>query len=91
MQTREAGPPFSFQVTQATDFRAAAVRGTAPMVYAAVVTVKGAGTIVLRPKLPRDGVATESFVVIEGQSIPGQWVELVSADAGCFPVTVWGY
>lgn len=87
---REDSSTFSFQTSAAMDFRATVKRNGRPMSHALAVMVAGAGTVELRLKLPRDGAETETFVLTEGQTLPGKFVEIVSAESACFPITVWG-
>jgi len=81
-------PTFVFQITEATDFATVKRKGE-PMWHCSHFKVTAAGTVVVRLKLPRDGAATESLELEAGETLCAKVAEIVSADAGCFPITVW--
>lgn len=89
MWFHEDSPRFTFQITGPQDFRTEKIKGYA-FQKSLYIMVTGAGTIEVRLTLPRDGASTESFVMLEGQTIPVKAIELVSASAECYPITVWG-
>jgi len=52
------------------------------------VKVTGAGQIEIRLASPNDDSATETITMEDGQTLPVQFVELVSADSDCYPILV---
>jgi len=88
MSDTERIPTCAIEITEATDFRTIkrAGRTWGNVRY---LKVTGAGQIVVRFKLPRDGEETETLTMEAGEVLLGQVVELVAADNACFPVKAW--
>jgi hypothetical protein len=88
MSDTERIPTCAIEITEATDFRNIKTGGRT---WGSVryLRTSGAGQIVVRFKLPRDGEETETFTMEPGEVLPGQVVELVAADPAVFPVKVW--
>jgi hypothetical protein len=81
-------PTFLFQISEATDFANIARKGNR-MGHCTHFKVTAAGTVTVRLKMPRDGAGTEALVLEAGETMCGKVAEIVAADAGCFPITVW--
>lgn len=86
---REDAPPFLFEIAAATDFKTIERSGVA-MSHAILLKVTGAGSLEVKLKIPRGGAATETLTMVDGEAIPGQFVGVVAADSGCYPIKVWG-
>jgi uncharacterized protein YndB with AHSA1/START domain len=89
MSDTERIPTCAIEITEGgADFRAIKRAGRS-WGNCRYLKVTGAGQIVVRFKLPRDGHETETLTMEAGEVLPGQVVELVAADNACFPVKAW--